>query len=172
MVQERNTPLLDGDDPEDFDTSTHLVYNIDGLNIQNTNELIERLTPFFYYLISTYLRKNGWSNLLTAVDVYFPRPPFLVYECDHLRIMHFDVYNYPSGRYYGGESSTSTVLETIEKHKNHYIGKGYNITFTKSVFLSNWLKRSEVFRNGYLRYEMPLRDRLNEETEEEEEEED
>ena len=71
----------------------HLVYNIDGLNIKNSDELLERLTPFFYYLVSTYLRKNGNCNLLTAVDVYFPHRYSHLCGENHLRIMHFWVKN-------------------------------------------------------------------------------
>ena len=38
-----------------IDSHTKLIYNIDGLNIKNCDELIERLNPFFYHLISIYL---------------------------------------------------------------------------------------------------------------------
>ena len=55
-----------------IDSHTKLIYNIDGLNIKNCVELIERLTPFFYHLSRIYLRKNGGCQLLFKADVYFP----------------------------------------------------------------------------------------------------
>ena len=55
-----------------IDSHTKLIYNIDGLNIENNAELIERLNPFFYHLINIYLRKNGGCQLLFKADVYFP----------------------------------------------------------------------------------------------------
>ena len=47
LVQKRNVPILNGNVLADFDACTHLVYNIDGFNIKNSDELMERLTPFF-----------------------------------------------------------------------------------------------------------------------------
>ena len=61
LSKKTNVPLLEPLSTNyfsDVSTCTNLKYNIDGLNIKNCVELIERLTPFFYYLISTYSRKK------------------------------------------------------------------------------------------------------------------
>ena len=93
FVQERNVPLLREDiydaDRRTLMLCTHLVHNIDGLNIKNSDELLEILTPFFYYLVSTYLRKNGNCKIFTAVDVYFHHRYSHLFNHNHLRIMHF-----------------------------------------------------------------------------------
>ena len=73
-LKKTNVPLLNPittDYLPDLSACTNLKYNRDGLNIKNCVELIERLTPFFYYLISTYSRKNGLCNLYVSVDVFF-----------------------------------------------------------------------------------------------------
>ena len=127
-----------------FDACTSLVYKIDGLNIKNNIELIERLTPFFYYLVSTYLRENGPCNLLTAVDVYFPHQVIYHFNNSHLRLMHFCV-----------GSINQVILEILKNMKKYYIDEGYHITFTKPVTLIIWLKRSGVFGEGYIRDIIP-----------------
>ena len=69
-----NVPLLEPLSTNyfsDVSACTNLKYNIDGLNIKNCVELIERLTPFFYHLISSYSRKNGLCNLCVSVDIVF-----------------------------------------------------------------------------------------------------
>ena len=62
LVKKRNVPILNENDLTDFDACTHLMYNIDGLNIKNSDELLERLTPFFtIYLVLTE-EKTGIVN--------------------------------------------------------------------------------------------------------------
>ena len=72
---------------------------------------------------------------------------------------------------------SKSALECMNSAKKYYIDEGYNITFTKPVVLSIWLKRSNVFGEGYSEWRMQRvgpeheEEETNEEEEEEEEEE-
>ena len=93
LSKRTNVPLLKQHTTEyssNISACTNLKYNIDGLNIKNCIELIIRLTPFFYYLIRTYSRKNGLCNLYVCVDVYFPEIETL-FSDEYLRIMGLNV---------------------------------------------------------------------------------
>ena len=126
-----------------FDICTNLVFNIDGLNIKNSNELIERLTPFFYYLISTYLRETGFVIYSLLWMFFFHDMPTCWYNHSHLRLMHFWV---------GAvrEQFTSYINQNILEALENSINKYCKVTFTKPITLIIWLKRSGVLGREYL----------------------
>ena len=122
------------------DSYTKLIYNIDGLNIKNCVELIERLNPFFYHLISIYLRKNGGCQLLFKADVYLSDMNDFF-----LRIMSVNV-SFIKGSYICGTWGRSAI-EWLKHWKNYY--HNYNITFHKPITLVIYLKQAHVFGMGY-----------------------
>ena len=65
---------------------------------------------------------------------------------------------------------SKSALECMNGIKKNYI-EGYNITFTKSVILCIWLKRSKDFGEGYIGFKMPEPEREEEETDQENQEE-
>ena len=99
--------------------------------------MIERLTPFFYYLISTYLRENELCNLLTAVDVYFNEHTSLL-NCSYLRMFEFRVITVEANH---GGIELGDILKTLKNSINEY----YNIIFTNPITLFILFKQSDVF---------------------------
>ena len=122
-----------------IDSHTKLLYNIDGLNIKNCVELIERLAPFFYHLISIYLRKNGGCHLLFKADVHFPHMNDFFLE-----IMRINMALLKGSRICG--TWGRSAIEWLEHWKNYYYN--YNITFHKPITLVIYLKQAHVFGMG------------------------
>ena len=100
--------------------------------------MIERLPPFFYYLISTYIRKTGYCRLFTSVDVYFPQ--HITSHCrfsPYIRIFNFWVDNNLNR---GSSIDNRVILEKLKHIKNSHINGGYHFIFNKPFTLNIWLK--------------------------------
>ena len=139
-----------------IDYSHHLAYETTKLNIKNSLELLERLTSFFYYLISTYQRKNGKCEVAASADVYFP--------CikKYIKLIYFRIDEYEEN------INPLTIIKRVMKNFNK---TGYILSFTKPFELSIWIERKYFYGFGCTEYEEEEEEDEKEEVEEEDEEE-
>ena len=107
---------------------SNTIYVPASLNITNSIDMVEKLTPFLYYLSNEYIERKKYNYFTVFVKVFFPD------EFVFTRIINFEL------RFLTREYNVSLLI--LKSRIKYYANECYYKVFTKPYQIHIWVADS------------------------------